>query len=74
MRPRFVKGASTAVTDAGRKAINRVPDRRTFLEDEAELKAWKFREVWVCAVLEWVVGKTDVSTCDPVRPAARRKG
>ncbi len=52
----FSRTANPAITPQGRKAINPRPSNTTMHSDiDAEIKPWKFRDVYIVTVFRWVL-------------------
>ncbi len=62
IKPLFSRTGNPAITPQGRKAINPRPNNITMHSDiDAEVKPWKFRDVYIVTVLQWVLQCLDVS-------------
>ena len=63
IKPRFAKSRHPAITQQGRKAIDPLTALSTAHgELDAESKPWKYRDVYIVAVLQWVLLHLDVCT------------
>jgi len=60
VRPRFAKSKSNAITEQGRKAAFPLPSAADSSEVEAEIKPWKFREVFIVTVFRWILLRLNV--------------
>ena len=60
VKPSFAKSKNADVTKAGRKAIAPLPLPMEHSIDERELKAWKYRDVHIVTVFDWVLKQLDV--------------
>ena len=57
----FSRMGNPAITPQGRKAINPRPSNITMHSDiDAEIKPWKFRDVYIITVFRWVLQCLDV--------------
>ena len=57
----FSRTGNPAITPQGRKAINPRPSHITMHTDiDAEIKPWKFRDVYIVTVFRWVLQCLDV--------------
>lgn len=63
IRPLFAKVKNPAVTQQGRKAIDPLPIDTTAHSDmDVEAKPWKYRDMYIVTVFQWVLKHLDVST------------
>ena len=60
VKPAFAKSKNSAITPAGRKAIFTLPRKIEASIDEARLKPWKYDQVYVVTVFDWVLKQLDV--------------
>lgn len=60
IKPLFAKSKNPAITPAGRKAISPLPAPIEHSMDEAAQTPWKYRDVYIVTVFEWVVLRLDV--------------
>lgn len=60
IRPRFAKSKSYTITEQGRKAAFPLPSAADSSEREAEVKPWKFREVFIVTVFRWILLRLNV--------------
>lgn len=57
----FSRTVNPAITPQGRKAVNPRPSNITMHSDlDAEMKPWKFRDVYIVTVFRWVLQCMDV--------------
>ena len=61
IKPLFSRTGNPAITPQGRKAINPRPSNIAMHTDiDAEVKPWKFRDVYIVTVFRWVLQFLDV--------------
>ena len=61
VKPRFSKSKNPAITQQGRRAIDPVPSNAALHSDlDAGSKAWKYRDVYVVTVFQWVLSQLSV--------------
>lgn len=60
VKPAFAKSKNSAVTPAGRKAISALAPKFEASIDEINLKPWKYRQVHIVTVFEWILKQLDV--------------
>ena len=61
IKPLFSRTENPAITPQGRKAINPRPSNiATHSDIDAEVKSWKFRDVYIVTVFRWVLQFLDV--------------
>lgn len=60
IKPAFAKSKNSAVTPAGRKAITALLPRLEASIDEIVLKPWKYSQVHIVTVFEWIMRQLDV--------------
>lgn len=60
VKPLFAKSKNPAITPAGRKAIDPLPGNFTHIEDEAELYPWRYKDIYILTVLQWIVQNLEV--------------
>ena len=61
IKPLFSRTGNPTITPQGRKAINPRPSNITMHTDiDAEVKPWKFRDVYIVTVFRWVLQYLDV--------------
>ena len=60
VKPAFVKSKNLAITAAGRKAINALPPGLEASIDESKSKPWKYGQVYLITVFEWILGQLNV--------------
>lgn len=60
VKPAFAKSKNSAVTPAGRKAISALPPKLEASIDEIKLKPWKYSQVYIVTVFEWILRHLDV--------------
>ena len=60
VKPAFVKSKNSAITPAGRKAITALPPRLEASIDETKSKPWKYGQIYLITVFEWILGQLDV--------------
>ena len=61
IKPLFSRTGNPAITPQGRKAINPRPSNVAMHSDlDADLKPWKFRDVYIVTVFRWVLQILDV--------------
>ena len=60
VKPAFVRSKNSAVTPAGRKAITALPPRLEASIDETKSKPWKYGQLYLITVFEWILGQLDV--------------
>lgn len=61
IKPLFSRTGNPAITPQGRKAINPRPSNITMHSDiDAEVKPWKFRDIYIVTVFRWVLQFLDV--------------
>ena len=60
VKPAFTKSKNSAITPAGRKAISTLPPRIEASIDESKLKPWKYDQVYIVTVFDWVLKQLDV--------------
>lgn len=60
VKPAFAKSKNSAVTPAGRKAISTLPPTIEASIDETKLKPWKYDQVYMVTVFDWVLKQLDV--------------
>lgn len=65
VKPQFAMSRSSALTGQGRKAIylstdNNNNNQSTYINDEAQMKPWKFDHVYIVTVLQWIMENLDV--------------
>lgn len=60
VKPAFVKSKTSAITPAGRKAMIALPPRHEASIDETKSKPWKYGQVYIITVFEWILGQLDV--------------
>ena len=66
IKPAFAKSKNPKVTPQGRKAIDPLPSSVATIDDDAELKPWKYRDVHIPTVFSWILGRlksVEVSCC-----------
>lgn len=64
VKPQFAMSKSSALTGQGRKAIYLTTDNQTYIDDEAQIKPWKFDHVYIVTVLQWIMENLDVRFFD----------
>jgi len=63
IRPLFAKVKNPAVTQQGRKAIDPLPiDTTAHSDRDVEAKPWKYRDMYIVTVFQWVLKHLNVST------------
>ncbi|KAL8793699.1 MAG: hypothetical protein Q9195_003748 [Heterodermia aff. obscurata] len=60
VKPAFVKSNNSAITPAGRKAIIALPPRFEASIDETKSKPWKYGQVYLITVFEWILEQLDL--------------
>lgn len=61
IKPLFSRTRNPAITPQGRKAINLRPSNIAMHTDlDAEVKPWKFRDVYIVTIFRWVLQFLDV--------------
>ena len=60
VKPAFAKSKNSAVTPAGRKAISALAPKLEASIDEIKLKPWKYSQVYIVTVFEWILRQLDV--------------
>ena len=60
IKPAFAKSKNSAITPAGRKAISTLPPKIEASIDETKLKPWKYDQVYIVTVFDWVLKQLDV--------------
>ena len=61
VKPLFAKTKNPAITQQGRKAIDPLPISTTAHSDlDDESKPWKYRDVHIVTVFQWVLSRLDV--------------
>ena len=60
VKPAFAKSKNLAITPAGRKAITALPPKLEASIDEPKSKPWKYGQVYLITVFEWILGQLDV--------------
>lgn len=61
VKPLFAKSKNPAITPQGRKAIDPLPNNDFAHSDlDAVAKPWKYRDVYIITVFQWIVGQVDV--------------
>lgn len=60
IRPLFSKSKNPSITAQGRKAILVLPTRFEALEDEKEIKPWKYEKGYIITVFRWALQNLDV--------------
>ena len=61
IKPLFSRTGNPAITPQGRKAINPRPSNIAMHSDiDAEVKPWKFRDVYIVTVFRWVLHHLNV--------------
>lgn len=66
IRPLFAKVKNPAVTQQGRKAIDPLRIDTTAHSDmDVETKPWKYRDMYIVTVFQWVLKHLDVGTMIP---------
>lgn len=65
IKPLFARSKNPAVTQQGRKAIDPLPINATVHSDmDVEAKPWKYRDMYIVTVYQWVLKRLDVSPFD----------
>lgn len=63
IKPLFARSKNPAVTQQGRKAIDPLPINATAHSDmDVEAKPWKYRDMYIVTVFQWVLKHLDVSS------------
>ena len=60
VKPLFAKSKNPNVTEAGRKNISPLPVPVEHSIDEIALKPWKYQDVYIVAVFEWILNQLNV--------------
>lgn len=60
IRPLFAKSKNPAITAQGRKAMAPLPTKLEALEDEKDIKPWKYEKGYIITVFRWVLQNLDV--------------
>ena len=60
VKPAFATSKNPAITPAGRKAISTLPPKMEASIDETKLKPWKYDQVYIVTVFDWVLKYLDV--------------
>lgn len=63
IKPLFARTKNSAITQQGRKAIDPLSSATTAHSDlDGEAKPWKYRDVYIVTVFQWVLKHLDVRT------------
>ena len=70
----FSKSKNPSITEAGRKAIFPLPAPMEHSIDETDIKPWKYRDIYIVTVFEWILKHLDVRSLNDSlpNPADRR--
>ena len=61
IKPLFARSKNPAITSQGRKAIDPLPSNDNLHSDlDAENKPWKYRDVYIVTLFQWVLMQLDV--------------
>lgn len=60
VKPLFAKSKNSAITPAGRKAINQLPSNFTHIENEERAYPWRYNDIYIVTVLQWILQKLNV--------------
>lgn len=67
VKPLFARSKNPAITPQGRRAIDPHPSNDTSHSDlNSELKPWKYRDVYIVTVFQWVLGQLNVGFTEAV--------
>lgn len=65
VKPLFAKSKNPAITPQGRKAIDPRPNNDNAHSDlDAEAKPWKYQDVYIVTVFQWILGQLYVGSND----------
>ncbi|KAL9637364.1 MAG: hypothetical protein Q9164_002229 [Protoblastenia rupestris] len=59
IKPAFAKSKNPKLTPQGRKAIDPFPSSVATIDDDAESKPWKYRNIHIPTVFRWILGRLE---------------